>query len=74
MEENKVAKVETYYLNDDDEMVDPEEATKGIIRELDEDGNLVRETFGTFYEPPEISDEELNEYMLNLLKERGQIK
>ena len=68
MEENKVSKVETYYLNDDDEMVDPEEATKGIIRELDEDGNLVRETFGTFEERKEISDEELTRMTQEFLK------
>lgn len=41
-------KIETYYLDDDGNFVEPEKATRGIIRELDEDGNLVRETFGRF--------------------------
>ena len=39
-----------------------------IIRELDEDGNLVRETFGTFEERKEISDEELTRMTQEFLK------
>lgn len=68
MEEKEVVKVETYYLDDDDNIVEPENATKGIIRELDEDGNLVRETFGTFEEREEISDEELTRMTQEFLK------
>ena len=66
--ETEVVKVETYYLDDDDNIVEPEKATKGIIRELDEDGNLVRETFGTFEERKEISDEELTRMTQEFLK------
>ena len=68
MEEKEVVKVETYYLDDDDNIVEPEKATKGIIRELDEDGNLVRETFSTFEERKEISDEELTRMTQEFLK------
>ena len=68
MEEKEVVKVETYYLDDDDNIVEPEKATKGIIRELDENGNLVRETFGTFEERKEISDEELTRMTQEFLK------
>lgn len=64
MNENK--RVETYYLDDDGNMVEPEKATRGIIRELDEEGNLVRETFGTFEKTEEVSDEELNAYIASL--------
>ncbi len=49
-------KIETYYLDDDGNFVEPEKATRGIIRELDESGNLVRETFGRFV-PIEDDDE-----------------
>ena len=68
MEEKEVVKVETYYLDDDDNIVEPDKATKGIIRELDEDGNLVRETFGTFEEREEISDAELTRMTQEFLK------
>lgn len=66
MEEIKNA--ETYYLDDDGNLVDPEKATRGVIRELDENGNLIREIWGTFEKQPEISDEELDEYVLSLFE------
>lgn len=59
-------KIETYYLDDDNNIVEPEKATKGVIRELDENGNLVRETWGTFSKDEEMSDEELDEYIASL--------
>lgn len=52
-------KMETYYLDDDGNFVDPDKATRGIIRETDEKGNLVRETFGRFV--PIEEDEKVNE-------------
>lgn len=64
MEENY--KVETIYLDDDDNIVEPEKATRGVIRELDENGNLVRETWGTFEKVDPISDEDLDYYINNL--------
>ena len=64
MEENY--KVETVYLDDNNNIVEPEKATKGVIRELDENGDLVRETWGTFEKVDPISDEELDKYIANL--------
>lgn len=64
----EIKNVETYYLDDDGNLVDPEKATRGVIRELDENGNLIRETWGTFEKQPEISDEELDEYVLSLFE------
>lgn len=61
-------KIEKYYLDDDGNIVDPEKATRGVIRELDENGNLVNETWGTFSKEPEMSNEELGEYIAELLK------
>lgn len=49
-------RVETYYFDDNGNMVEPEKATKGVIRELDENGNLVRETWGRFEPAPEYDD------------------
>ena len=72
MEENN--KIETYYLDDDGNLVEPEKATKGVIRELDKDGNLIRETWGTFESEPEISDEELDEYVLSLFESHNRTK
>lgn len=64
----EIKNVETYYLDDDGNLVEPEKATRGVIRELDENGNLIRETWGTFEKQPEISDEELDEYVLSLFE------
>ena len=61
MEENY--KVETVYLDDDNNIVEPEKATRGVIRELDENGDLVRETWGTFEKIDPISDEDLDRYI-----------
>ena len=72
-EENPITEVTTTW-NDDGtrvECYENHETSEGIIRELDAQGNLVRETFGRFYEPPEISDEELDKYMRELLGRRG---
>ena len=67
MDEN--LKVETYYLDDDNNFVEPENATKGIIREVDEEGNLVRETWGTFEPVKKVSDEEMDAFLETLRKE-----
>ena len=64
MEENY--KVETVYLDDNNNVVEPEKATRGVIRELDENGNLVRETWGTFEKVEPISDEDLDSYIDSL--------
>lgn len=61
MEENY--KIETVYLDDDNNIVEPEKATRGVIRELDENGDLVRETWGTFEKIDPISDEDLDSYI-----------
>lgn len=37
--------VDITYLNDNDEIVTSDIATKIIVRELDENGNLIKETF-----------------------------
>ena len=66
MEKETIANVETYYLDDDNNIVEPDKATKGVIRELDENGNLVRETWGTFEPVEEISDEEIDKYLASL--------
>jgi len=41
------ASAEIYYLDEEGKPVEKERAVRVIIRELDEHGNLVRETFGT---------------------------
>jgi len=41
------ASAEIYYLDEEGKAVEKEPAVQAIIRELDEHGNLVRETFGT---------------------------
>lgn len=46
MEEKKL-KSEIYYFDDEDNIVEKENATKAVIRELDENGNLVNEIWGT---------------------------
>lgn len=37
---------EIYYFDDDGNAVDKEKATRAIIRELDENGELINEIFG----------------------------
>lgn len=64
MEENY--KVETVYLDDNNNIVASEKATRGVIRELDENGNLVRETWGTIEKVEPISDEDLDSYIDSL--------
>lgn len=61
MEENY--KIEKIYLDDNNNIVEPEKATRGVIRELDEKGNLVRETWGTFKKVEPISDDEIDTYI-----------
>ena len=39
-------KSEVIYLDDDKKVVEKEQATRVIIRELDENGALVKEVFG----------------------------
>jgi len=58
---------EVYYFDDNDNMVDPEKATKGVIRELDENGNLIRETWGKFEPAPQYDD--FDEYIKQLEEE-----
>lgn len=45
MEENKT-RSEAYYLDDDHNIVDPDKATKVVINEFDENGVMIRETWG----------------------------
>lgn len=66
-------KSEIYYFDDNDKMVDKEKATKAIIRELDENGNLVREIFGVINHDELEKDEEL-EAMINYLGSEKQTK
>jgi len=42
-------KTEIYYFNDEGEIVKKEEATNVIVRELDKDGNLIKETRARMY-------------------------
>ena len=71
-DDKKIVKVETYYMDDNNNFVEPEKATKGVIRELDADGNLVRETWGTFSPMPEIpeDDDEFDKYLASLEKKK----
>lgn len=65
-------KNEIVYFDNDNHIVDEEKATKAIIRELDENGNLVRETFGTIDNTPtEISDEEFDALMEQIKERRA---
>ena len=43
--ENNMKKSEIFYLDDEDNIVGKDEATHSIIREMDDDGNLVSESF-----------------------------
>ena len=58
---------EVYYFDDNDNMVEPDKATKGVIRELDENGNLIRETWGKFEPAPQYDD--FDEYIKQLEEE-----
>lgn len=49
------------YLNDNDEIVASENATKIIIRECDEKGNLIRETFMVKDQNDPVADYKLTE-------------
>ncbi len=42
----KKTRSEAYYLNDDHNIVDPDKATKAVINEYDENGVMIRETWG----------------------------
>ncbi len=42
----KKTRSEAYYLNDDHNLVDPDKATKVVINEYDENGVMIRETWG----------------------------
>lgn len=63
----KETKTEVYYFDDFGRTVEPKKATKGIIREVDKDGNLVMETFGSFIQEPEYDD--FDEYIASLERE-----
>lgn len=41
---NDGVETEIYYLNDKEELVGKYEATKVVVRELDQNGNLINET------------------------------
>ena len=43
---NGGVKAEIYYMNDNEEMVDKKKATRVVIRELDENNNLIFESWG----------------------------
>ncbi len=59
-----MAKSEIIYFDDNGSIVDKEKATKAVIRELDENGNLVNEIFGMIdHTPTDISDEEFDAIM-----------
>ena len=68
MEEiNKVDRTEVYYFDDNGKKVAPEKATRGVIRELDENGNLISETWGKFEEAPKYDD--FDSYIAELERE-----
>ena len=57
---------ECYYLDDQDNIVEGNKTTRVVIRELDDDGNLVREIFGTTGSQLErrVEDDEQHELTL----------
>ena len=64
-------KSEIIYLDDNKNIVSKDKATRAIIRELDEKGNLVREIFGTInHDENEITDEELDNFQDETQKEQ----
>lgn len=69
-------KSEIIYLDDNRNIVSKEEATRAIIRELDSDGNLVREIFGTIdsKEKEHYSDEEIDAIQDEIQKEQTKNK
>lgn len=55
-------KSDIFYFDDEDKMVDKEKATHAIVREYDDNGNLVHETFVKFNQVEnsnELSEEDL---------------
>ena len=56
-------KSEIIYFDENDKIVTKEKAVRAVIRELDENGNLVREIFGTIdkSQDEEVTDEEFDE-------------
>lgn len=41
-----MSKEEVFWFDEDENIIeDPEKAVKGVVRELDEDGNLIQETW-----------------------------
>lgn len=54
-------KSEIIYFDENDKIVEKDKAVRAVIREVDENGNLVREIFGTIEkEDEEVSDEEFD--------------
>lgn len=54
-------KSEIIYFDENDKIVEKDKAVRAVIREVDENGNLVREIFGTIdKEDEEVSDEEFD--------------
>ena len=48
----KGTKSKAYYLDDDHNIVDPDKATKVAINEFDENGIMIRETWGFVNQSP----------------------
>lgn len=55
-------KSEIIYFDENDNIVEKENAVRAVIRELDSNGNLVREVFGVIDNsiPLDVSDEEFD--------------
>ena len=58
-----------YYLDDDNNIVEIEKATHFIMQELDENGNLIKESFGVLNSDNNINDEEMLEEPSDEIKE-----
>lgn len=67
MQEEKL-KSEVYYLDDEDNVVEKEKATKAVIRELDDKGNLVNEIWGTIDPALDDSSEDEDEILIEDVK------
>lgn len=50
-----------YYLDDDHNIVDPDKATKVVINEFDENGVMIRETWGFVNHSPREKEREKRE-------------
>ena len=55
-----VASSEIYFFDNEGNETTKENATRLIIRELDKDGNLINETFGTCNQKQNIEEQQKN--------------